>query len=259
VGARVTEPLKWYDEKDDHPPWIKALAEVRSRATREGWCYPHVQAIIVAIHVNDGDVSSATFVNFAAKHFSEGARGTGYRVASTLAKAWQLAATRDGFTDLTNPFDAGLDRVAPAPKRHAKSTRRALDQVVRAIVLRENRRDDFAFARQHEGQSNLCWYKLRNQETGRHEFVFFPLVPILINVILNSGMRRSSARWLDSGEGDEFAVDVETRKEIPNPLTSAIKLRREGFIKLFEFIDGDGRRRELGMYLNPYVICARTQ
>ena len=45
----VTEPLKWYDENDDNPPWVKALAEVRHRATREGWCYPHVQAIIVAI------------------------------------------------------------------------------------------------------------------------------------------------------------------------------------------------------------------
>jgi hypothetical protein len=45
----VTEPLKWYDENADNPPWIKALAEVRHRATREGWCYPHVQAIIVAI------------------------------------------------------------------------------------------------------------------------------------------------------------------------------------------------------------------
>jgi hypothetical protein len=44
----VTE-LKWYDPKDDHRPWIKALAEVRQRATREGWCYHHVQAIIVAI------------------------------------------------------------------------------------------------------------------------------------------------------------------------------------------------------------------
>jgi hypothetical protein len=32
-----------------HPPWIKALAEVRLRAPREGWCYQHVQAIIVAI------------------------------------------------------------------------------------------------------------------------------------------------------------------------------------------------------------------
>jgi hypothetical protein len=45
----VAQPLKWYDEKDDHPPWIRALAEVRIRATREGWCYQHVQAIIVAI------------------------------------------------------------------------------------------------------------------------------------------------------------------------------------------------------------------
>jgi hypothetical protein len=44
----VTE-LKWHDPKDDHSPWIKALAEVRQRATREGWCFQHVQAIIVAI------------------------------------------------------------------------------------------------------------------------------------------------------------------------------------------------------------------
>jgi hypothetical protein len=36
----VTEPLKWYDENADNPPWVKALAEVRHRATREGWCYP---------------------------------------------------------------------------------------------------------------------------------------------------------------------------------------------------------------------------
>jgi hypothetical protein len=28
---------------------MKALAEVRRLATREGWCYHHVQAIIVSI------------------------------------------------------------------------------------------------------------------------------------------------------------------------------------------------------------------
>jgi hypothetical protein len=31
------------------PPWIKALAEVRRLATREGRRYQHVQAIIVSI------------------------------------------------------------------------------------------------------------------------------------------------------------------------------------------------------------------
>jgi hypothetical protein len=41
--------MNWYDHKADNPPWIKALADVRHLATREGYCYPHVQAIIVSI------------------------------------------------------------------------------------------------------------------------------------------------------------------------------------------------------------------
>jgi len=45
----MPEPLKWYDENADNLPWIKALAEVWRLATREGWRYQHVQAIIVSI------------------------------------------------------------------------------------------------------------------------------------------------------------------------------------------------------------------
>lgn len=41
--------MNYYDENADNPPWIRALAEVRHRATREGYCYHHLQAIIVAI------------------------------------------------------------------------------------------------------------------------------------------------------------------------------------------------------------------
>jgi hypothetical protein len=40
------EPVKWYDDNADNPPWIKALGEVRRL---EGWRYHHVQAIIVSI------------------------------------------------------------------------------------------------------------------------------------------------------------------------------------------------------------------
>jgi hypothetical protein len=43
------EPPKWYDHNADNPPWIKALAQVRHLAPREGYCFHHVQAIIVAI------------------------------------------------------------------------------------------------------------------------------------------------------------------------------------------------------------------
>lgn len=41
--------VKHYQDEPVRPPFIKALAEVRQLATREGWCYQHVQAIAVAI------------------------------------------------------------------------------------------------------------------------------------------------------------------------------------------------------------------
>jgi hypothetical protein len=45
----MREQLKRYDDSSANSPWLKALAEMRIRATREGWCYQHVQAIIVSI------------------------------------------------------------------------------------------------------------------------------------------------------------------------------------------------------------------
>lgn len=41
--------MRWFDDEPDLSPWLKALEDVRRKATREGWCYQHVQAIIVAI------------------------------------------------------------------------------------------------------------------------------------------------------------------------------------------------------------------
>jgi hypothetical protein len=45
--------LKWGLKVPRYLPyttsWAGALAEVRHRACHEGWCYPHVQAIIVSI------------------------------------------------------------------------------------------------------------------------------------------------------------------------------------------------------------------
>jgi hypothetical protein len=47
--AELVMGLQWYDDNADNPSWIKALAELRQHATREGYCYQHVQAITVAI------------------------------------------------------------------------------------------------------------------------------------------------------------------------------------------------------------------
>src|SRR5882672_10756913 len=47
--ASMSDPLQWFDHNADNPPFIKALAEVRQLAPREGWRYQHVQAIIVSV------------------------------------------------------------------------------------------------------------------------------------------------------------------------------------------------------------------
>ena len=41
--------MKWFDDEQERAPFLKALEEVRRMATREGWRYQHVQAIIVSI------------------------------------------------------------------------------------------------------------------------------------------------------------------------------------------------------------------
>ena len=42
-------PLKYFTDQEDQPPFLKALAEVRRIGVHEGWCYHHVQAIMLAI------------------------------------------------------------------------------------------------------------------------------------------------------------------------------------------------------------------
>ena len=40
---------RYFSDEPDLSPFLKALNETRRQATREGYCYPHVQAIMVAI------------------------------------------------------------------------------------------------------------------------------------------------------------------------------------------------------------------
>ena len=58
--------MKWYDwNAKDNPAFLKALAETRRLATREGWCYP--QAITVAIdqYAEAGDGHPKLFPEYA--------------------------------------------------------------------------------------------------------------------------------------------------------------------------------------------------
>jgi hypothetical protein len=41
--------VRYFSDEPDLSPFLKALNDLRNKATREGWCYQHVQAIIVSI------------------------------------------------------------------------------------------------------------------------------------------------------------------------------------------------------------------
>ena len=41
--------VKYFQDETDPPLFLRVLNEARHLATREGWCYQHVQAITVAI------------------------------------------------------------------------------------------------------------------------------------------------------------------------------------------------------------------
>ena len=45
----VVPPLRWFEDDPNPTPFLKALETVRHLATREGWRYQHIQAIIVSI------------------------------------------------------------------------------------------------------------------------------------------------------------------------------------------------------------------
>lgn len=160
-----------------------------------------------------------------------------------LAQVWILASKRDGFGGrLTCPIDRKVDQFGRSNKRRARTPRKAIDQEILAILMRENRRDNFVFAR------NLARYDriVFDREAGKASTEFWPALPILFDLIFSTGMRKSSALWLDSAEGDESWPDPETLRELPNPLGLAEKGRRAGFLRVMEIAPG---QRVLGMHL----------
>jgi hypothetical protein len=45
----VSQPLRYFHEDPHADAWLKSLDQTRRLATRQGWCFQHVQALLVAI------------------------------------------------------------------------------------------------------------------------------------------------------------------------------------------------------------------
>ena len=48
-GSVTRAPVRYFSDEPGLSPFLKGLNDIRQMATREGWCYQHIQAIIVAI------------------------------------------------------------------------------------------------------------------------------------------------------------------------------------------------------------------
>ncbi len=114
-----------------------------------------------------------------------------------------------------------------------RTKRKAIPQIVVETLLEENAREcgqnkpyalyrDYVRTRGHG--STLSYGGKRPDEE-------IPSVAAVIDCILHLGMRSSSARFLDSGEADEYSVDLDTVTETPNTSLLAKEGVQNGFLQ----------------------------
>ena len=184
-------------------------------------------------------------------------RGNKMKVISDLQKAWYLASLQDGFAGKVScPIDVRMDNPGDeAPRSGGRTRRKSIPEDVYNILVEENRRDDFSFARGLTivGSSTrrglkVHWRTLVNPATGSDQEVFWPAMPIALDLVLRMGMRSGSALWMDSGEGDETWVDRATLEPVANFLATRTTGRSEGFLRVFRVGPAEWER-VLGMYL----------
>lgn len=172
-------------------------------------------------------------------------------VYNMLTKAWEAANRIKGDSHT---------RLCPIPgysvpnnrTRPLGTSRRALDQEILDLLIVENRANDFAFSRERVGSMHVFLLD--------HRFVLDPVVnayvrtwwpgpAVLMDLLLQVPLRHKQGRFLDSGEGDEYTLELGALEHHRNALTSATKRRHEAFLRRVKV---NSRREEwaLGMYVN---------
>jgi hypothetical protein len=228
--------------------WLLYLIKLGDKAPRS-WL-----EIDRETHINhSGQGTHLTFVEF----LKTTGRGNRQKIISDMQQAWYLAATRDGFrSKATCPIDFKMDHVGWGGEETSvgRTRRKSVPQAVHHILVEENRRDGFAFARDliiDDGPRKgvrIHWRSVFDPKTQKHVELFWPGVPMILDVILATGMRSSSAKWLDSGEGDEYWLDPNSLEVSRNPLPSRTKNRAASFLRLHQ-IGPKEQDKVLGMHL----------
>src|SRR6185437_15482206 len=173
---------------------------------------------------------------------------------STLKRVWKIAAIDVGNDDLLCPVSNQLISISRrgSDSRPSSTTRRAVDMEILDLLIEENRARDFAFSRErvHSFTGHPLDYRLvACPESGELISVWWPGLAVLMDVMLQIPLRNKQGRFLDSGEGDEFTLDLATLQLQPNTRATAERGRNQGLIQrvsLSPLRDEPG----LGMFVN---------
>jgi hypothetical protein len=217
------------------------------------------QAVSRMKHIHDvRRVHLRTFREFLAERVPEDSRDMRNKALSCFQKAFYLASVRDGFQHVGNPVELAVDKFSRKNvKRPDVTPRKPLEMEAWELIVRKNREGDYNFARSLGPKQ--YHYTLRNPETGDYDHVFWPAEAIIVDIILNSGMRHISARWADSGEGDERILDTAILDTVLNSHPAATLGRNEGFLQLVT-LPGREKQHLVGMNVGinktgkPFVI-----
>ncbi|WP_164048062.1 site-specific integrase [Rhizobium leguminosarum] len=182
------------------------------------------------------------FAAFLSSNYDDTARRADLISLSKMEFLWDRIATRENFIGASvNPFSVPMDKGTPI---HVDASgREAMMPQVAAFLSEFNHRDNFAYARSRSD----AWKRQLNFQTGHYDTVFWGLEARCIDLCLNYGIRLIDARWLESGEGDEYYVDLETLEPVDNSLSSASRGRQQGPIRKFWY-QGETPHWALGLY-----------
>ncbi|WP_167648810.1 site-specific integrase [Mameliella alba] len=145
----------------------------------------------------------------------------------------------DHNNDFDNPLNPRIDWENP---KHTFGTfRKSIPDLVLEILIEENARPDgdgvpYALYREWKANSKATTI---HRIHGIPADQYIPATAAAVDCILIFGMRSSSARWMDSGKGDEFRVDLNTFEEIKNSKPCAARGRRQGAIQLMRMGNGE--------------------
>jgi hypothetical protein len=122
-----------------------------------------------------------------------------------------------GWEEFTNPIDWEADRWRGA--EHPYQTHRpAVSVKIVELMKRIITENDYAFCRDRERfPEDHVW--VYDRDSQQRVEVWFPGRAVLLTILLYLPARSFQARWMDSGEGDEFivnfAVDPATKQMLP--------------------------------------------